>query len=64
MSTDETPPPNAEAEDVKAKFKEVLEQKNKRHQDMNLDAADLERSKAGGPHGPAGGKRTFRRKSG
>lgn len=68
--TDETnqAPTSAEpakaADDVKSKFREALERKNKKHTDI---AGELEAE--GGPkihheHGPAAAKRTFRRKSG
>jgi hypothetical protein len=49
-------------EDVKARFREALERKQAKNR-MGEEHADA-RSKVHDAHGPAGGKRTFRRKSG
>ena len=49
-------------DDVKARFKEALERKQAKNR-MGQEHADA-RSKVQDAHGPAGGKRTFRRKSG
>ncbi|MET7767679.1 DUF5302 domain-containing protein [Nocardia sp. NPDC005366] len=53
---------NGSADEVKRKFKEVLERKNSQNARANehLDG----RSKAAAPHGNASHKREFRRKSG
>ncbi len=57
MSDEQTP-----ATDAKDKFREALERKkNKRHPHETASQND---SKAQGEHAAAGGKRTFRRKSG
>ena len=49
-------------DDVKARFREALERKQARNR-MGEEHADA-RSKVHDAHGPAGNKRTFRRKSG
>ncbi len=69
MTTDEgAPAPAADdatsAEDeVKRKFREALERKNRRGADAHLAEGEAG-SKIHHTHGPAGGKREFRRKSG
>jgi hypothetical protein len=61
MSTDEKPQ-DAASDDLKRKFKEALEKKNAHHRSgeahLNGDSA------VHATQGPAGAKRTFRRKSG
>ena len=54
----------AAPEDVKAKFREVLQRKRGEHLDNSADSAQRDASKIHGEHGRAGGGRTFRRKSG
>lgn len=55
--------PDGDAEDdVKRKFREALERKNAQAKRAGDGAKDS--SKVHGRHGPAGGRRTFRRKSG
>jgi hypothetical protein len=49
-------------DDVKARFREALERKQAKNR-QGEEHADA-RSKVHDAHGPAGGKRTFRRKSG
>jgi Family of unknown function (DUF5302) len=49
-------------DDVKARFREALERKQARNR-MGEDHADA-RSKVHDAHGPAAGRRQFRRKSG
>jgi hypothetical protein len=49
-------------DDVKARFREALERKQARNR-MGEEHADA-RSKVQDAHGPAAGRRTFRRKSG
>jgi hypothetical protein len=70
MSDTEHEQPPAEAtspepaeDDVKRKFREALERKQAHHSERN-DQAVNGGSKAHGAHGPAAGRRTFRRKSG
>ncbi|HEY0448072.1 DUF5302 domain-containing protein [Actinophytocola sp.] len=63
----DTPEPAATDEpesqdDVKARFREALERKQARNR-SGEEHADS-RSKVHDAHGPVGGKRTFRRKSG
>jgi hypothetical protein len=55
----ETPPPE---EDVRARFREALERKQAKAKagENHADGS----SKIHDAHGPAGGRRTFRRKSG
>jgi len=63
MSTDEESTPSA-SDDMKRKFREALEKKNasarRREGEAHLDGESAVHS----THGPAGGKREFRRKSG
>jgi hypothetical protein len=54
--------PDAEKPDAKDKFREALERKRS-NQSARAAEAHAE-SKIHGEHGAAGGKRTFRRKSG
>lgn len=56
------PGPDAE-DDVKRKFREALERKNAQA-DKKAESSARDSSKVHGKHGPAGGRRTFRRKSG
>jgi len=49
--------------DVKRKFREALERKNAQA-DKKAESSARDSSKVHGRHGPAGGRRTFRRKSG
>jgi len=51
-----------EADDVKRKFREALDRKNDKHAN-SVEHKDGH-SKVGNAHGPVGGKRDFRRKSG
>jgi hypothetical protein len=52
------------APDPKAKFREALERKRGQQADRAAAAEAQSDSKIHGTHGAAGGKRTFRRKSG
>lgn len=52
------------AEDVRSKFRDALERKQHRHAAGGADSEGKDPSKVHNSHGPAGGKRTFRRKSG
>jgi len=60
-ATDDTEPEPTD-DDVKARFREALERKQARNR-MGEEHADA-RSKVHDAHGPAAGRRTFRRKSG
>jgi len=51
-------------EDVRRKFREALERKHHRHAAGEADSEGKDPSKVHQANGPAGGKRTFRRKSG
>ena len=57
------PPANVEA-DVKDKFREALQRKRGHQAERNADTAGRDASKIHGAHGPAAGRREFRRKSG
>jgi Family of unknown function (DUF5302) len=51
-------------DEVKRKFREALERKQGRNSAMNAGGTGKDPSKASGAHGPAAGRRSFRRKSG
>ena len=53
---------SADNEDLKAKMREALERKQAH--DRGVSAKSHEQGKTPENHGPAGGKREFRRKSG
>ena len=55
---------SASDSDPKAKFREALERKRGQQASQNESAGGRGDSKIHGEHGAAGGKRTFRRKSG
>lgn len=58
---------NSPSDDAKAKFREALERKNAQNAAKNGTAGTGGRRGEGaihGAHGPVGGKREFRRKSG
>ncbi|MFG6403357.1 MULTISPECIES: DUF5302 domain-containing protein [unclassified Microbacterium] len=61
MSTEDQPA-GAAPDDMKRKFREALDKKNAQHRsgEAHLDGD----STVHNAHGPAGGKREFRRKSG
>ena len=52
------------SDDVKDKFRAALERKRGHQADRAAEANERDASKIHGEHGAAGGKRTFRRKSG
>ena len=51
-------------EDLKRKFREALERKRAQHAEQGADRKGTGLGKIHGPHGPARGRRSFRRKSG
>jgi hypothetical protein len=55
---------NDSQDDVKRRFKEALDRKRGAHAEGNSGGADKDRSKVHGTHGPVGGQKSFRRKSG
>ena len=55
--------PDAEDE-VKRKFREALERKQEAQGGKKAGGGQKDSSKVHGTHGPVGGKRAFRRKSG
>lgn len=56
--------PHGADDEAKRKFREALERKRKQEADRAGSAGEQHSSKIQGTHGPAGGRRTFRRKSG
>ncbi|MDP9117989.1 MAG: DUF5302 domain-containing protein [Actinomycetota bacterium] len=64
MSTPDTPASNHNDPDPKAKFRAALERKRGGQAERAAAAEAHGDSKIHGEHGVAGGKRTFRRKSG
>jgi hypothetical protein len=63
-SSESADQPDQDAEDdVKKKFREALERKQAQA-DKKAGETAKDSSKVHGKHGPAGGRRTFRRKSG
>jgi Family of unknown function (DUF5302) len=64
VATDSAGAAEPAAEDVRSKFREALERKQHRHAAGAADSEGKDPSKVHNSHGPAGGKRTFRRKSG
>ncbi|GHH70973.1 hypothetical protein GCM10017673_23580 [Streptosporangium violaceochromogenes] len=61
--SDVTPEPESSEEELKRKFREALERK-RLAQTGSVGARGRGSSKIHGAHGPASGKRSFRRKSG
>lgn len=61
---DNTQDPEVPEDEMKKKFREALERKQNQHADAAAGGRGKDPSKIHGTHGPAGGKRTFRRKSG
>ncbi|RCG27245.1 hypothetical protein DQ384_26370 [Sphaerisporangium album] len=64
--TANAPEPEAETSDdeLKRKFREALERKRQTQAESNAAGRGKNASKIAGAHGPAAGKRSFRRKSG
>jgi hypothetical protein len=54
----------SQSDDAKARFREALERKRGQQAARAADGTGQGDSKIHGEHGAAGGKRTFRRKSG
>ena len=63
MSSSSTAP-DEPTDDVKDKFREALERKRSHQAERNSDGDTSDHSKIHGAHGPAAGRREFRRKSG
>ncbi|MCG5219397.1 DUF5302 domain-containing protein [Streptosporangium sp. KLBMP 9127] len=51
-------------DELKRKFREALEAKRNSQAEANAKGGPQDRSKVHGTHGPAGNRRSFRRKSG
>ena len=51
-------------DDLKREFREALDHKRAQHADQSADRKGTGLGKIHGPHGPARGRRSFRRKSG
>ncbi|MFF4778261.1 DUF5302 domain-containing protein [Microtetraspora fusca] len=64
MATAEPERDDAPEDEMKRKFREALERKKRAQAERNAAGAGKDPSKVHAAHGPAGGKRTFRRKSG
>jgi hypothetical protein len=64
MSSSSTTPEEDAPDGVKDKFREALERKRNHQAERNSDADTKDQSKIHGSHGPATGRREFRRKSG
>ncbi|MDP9870102.1 MULTISPECIES: DUF5302 domain-containing protein [Streptosporangium] len=62
--SDVTPEPESSEDELKRKFREALERKKTAQTDANTGGKGKNASKIHGAHGPVGGKRSFRRKSG
>jgi hypothetical protein len=56
--------PTGPEDDVKRKFREVLDRKRGQHSDQGAAGEGKDPSKIHGAHGPARSQRSFRRKSG
>ncbi|WP_143590554.1 DUF5302 domain-containing protein [Thermoactinospora rubra] len=54
----------APEDEMKRKFREALERKRNQHAGGDAGGRGRDSSKIHGAHGPVGGKRQFRRKSG
>ncbi|MGW4642164.1 DUF5302 domain-containing protein [Sphaerisporangium sp. NPDC004334] len=63
-SAADVPGPETPDDELKRKFREALERKRRTQADSNGGGGGKEGSKIHGAHGPAAGKRSFRRKSG
>jgi uncharacterized protein DUF5302 len=63
MSSSSTAPDES-TDDVKDKFREALERKRSHQAERNSEGETADHSKIHGAHGPAAGRREFRRKSG
>ena len=65
MTADAQEPEDTTPDDeLKRKFREALERKRVTQAETNAAGRGKDSSKIHGAHGPAGGKRSFRRKSG
>lgn len=60
----ETPVDETPEDELKRKFREALERKRRAQAETNAGGQGKDASKIHGAHGPVGGKRSFRRKSG
>ncbi|AWS42717.1 DUF5302 domain-containing protein [Streptosporangium subroseum] len=59
-----TPEPESSEDELKRKFREALERKKLAQTEAGAGGKGKNSSKIHGAHGPVGGKRSFRRKSG
>ncbi|GAA2874297.1 DUF5302 domain-containing protein [Streptosporangium fragile] len=62
--SDVTQEPESSDDELKRKFREALERKKQAQTDAGAGGRGKGSSKIHGSHGPVGGKRSFRRKSG
>ncbi|MCC5582035.1 MULTISPECIES: DUF5302 domain-containing protein [Microtetraspora] len=58
------PEHDAPEDEMKRKFREALERKKRTQAERNAAGTGKDPSKVNAAHGPAGGRRSFRRKSG
>lgn len=63
-STEAEPPEQSAEDEVKRRFREALERKQGKNAAVNGSTSGKDPSKVHSAHGPAGGRRSFRRKSG
>ena len=61
---DTAPQSDASEDEMKRKFREALERKRAQQADGNAARSDEDAGKARGAHGPAGNRRSFRRRTG
>ena len=59
-----TPGPEGPEDKIKRKFREALDRKRGQQEERNARQSGQGGGKVAGAHGPAAGKRSFRRKSG
>jgi len=65
QSAEDAAPEEQDTEDgVKRRFREALERKQEKNATVNGSASGKDPSKVQSAHGPAGSRRSFRRKSG
>ncbi|GGK75567.1 hypothetical protein Sme01_51210 [Sphaerisporangium melleum] len=63
-ATADVPGPETPDDELKRKFREALERKRRNQAEGGGNGRGRDGSKIHGAHGPVGGKRSFRRKSG
>jgi Family of unknown function (DUF5302) len=61
---DDASEPEGSEEEMKRRFREALERKRAEQADANATRGGKDAGKVHGTHGPAGNRRSFRRKTG